>query len=129
MDVQAKVSEFHETFGAPLGKVPALIPFTRATLRYNLIGEELNEFYEAMCQNDIVGIADALGDLAYVVYGAAIEYGIQLDEVIREIHASNMSKLGGDGEPVYRADGKILKGPNYWGPKLDVVLEAQGWNG
>ena len=128
MDVQQKVSEFHEAFGAPVGKKPELIPIERAALRYDLIQEELSEFADEIATGNLVGIADALGDLAYVVYGAAVEYGIQLDEVIREIHASNMSKLGDDGEPVYRADGKILKGPGYWAPRLDVVLEAQGWD-
>lgn len=127
MNVQQKVTDFHEAFDAPVGKTPALIPTERAELRYELMVEELDEFFAAMHQNDLVGIADALGDLAYVVYGAAVEYGIQLDDVIREIHESNMSKLGEDGLPIHRADGKVLKGPGYWAPRLDVVLEAQGW--
>lgn len=128
MDVQQRVTNFHEAFDAPVGKSPALIPTERAMLRYDLIQEELSEFADEIANGNLVGIADALGDLAYVVYGAAVEYGIQLDEVIREIHNSNMSKLGEDNLPVHRSDGKILKGPNYWAPRLDVVLEAQGWS-
>lgn len=71
---------------------------------------------------DIVGAADALGDLSYVVDGFALEAGIPLDEVITEIHASNMSKLGEDGEPIFRGDGKVLKGPNFREPDITSVI-------
>lgn len=129
MSVQSKVREFHETFGAPVGTVPALIHKERADLRVALIDEELDELRDAILDADLVGVADALGDLAYVVYGAAVEYGIDLDKVITEIHASNMSKLDENGEPIYREDGKIMKSDSYWPPRLDIVLEEQGYRG
>lgn len=119
------VREFHEAFGTPVGDRPALISPDRASLRRALIAEELDELAEAQLMGDLVAIADALGDLAYVVYGAAIEYGIDLDAVVAEIHRSNMTKLGDDGKPIYRADGKVLKGPHYEPPSLARVLEVQ----
>lgn len=69
-----------------------------------------------------VEIADALGDLVYVIYGFALEMGYDLRAVIKEIHASNMTKLGEDGKPIYREDGKVLKGPNYVKPNIPAVL-------
>ena len=126
-NVQAMVQEFHETFAHPVRLTPGLIDEKRGDFRAFLIEEELPELTDAIAAGDLVEIADALGDIAYFVYGAAVEYGIDLDAVIRGIHASNMSKLGEDGEPIYREDGKILKGENYWHPRLDVVLEGQGW--
>lgn len=126
MSVQGKVREFHETFGAPIAETPRLIHKKRATLRADLIREELDEFEDAILDADLVGVADALGDLAYVVYGAAVEYGIDLNEVIGEIHRSNMSKLDENGEPIYREDGKILKGPGFFEPRLAEKLERQG---
>lgn len=92
-------------------------------LRYDLIAEELAEFLTAQVDNDVVGIADALADLLYVVYGAAHTYGIPIDAIFSEVHRSNMSKLGDDGRPVLRpADGKVMKGPNYSAPALEPIL-------
>lgn len=118
------VREFHETFGAPIREVPnADIPPAEARLRFALIDEELGEYFEAINAKDIVEIADALGDLLYVVYGAALTYGIDLDAVVDEIHDSNMSKLGEDGKPIYReGDMKVLKGPNFRQPDIARVL-------
>ena len=127
MNIQALVQEFHETFGHPVALTPGLIPKERAAFRVSLIEEELQELKDAIEAGDLVEIADALGDLEVVVNGTALEYGIRMPEVVREIHASNMSKLGEDGEPIYREDGKILKGANFWHPRIDVVLEGQGW--
>lgn len=126
MSIQNKVREFHETFGAPVAETPRLILKDRADLRVELIREETDELRDAILDADLVGVADALGDLAYVVYGAAVEYGIDLNEVIGEIHRSNMSKLDENGEPIYREDGKILKGPGFFEPRLAEVLEGQG---
>lgn len=96
-------------------------------LRYDLIAEELDEFFEAQEDHDVVGIADALADLLYVVYGAAHTYGIPIDAIFREVHRSNMSKLGDDGRPVLRpADGKVMKGPNYSPPSLGPILGIEG---
>lgn len=124
MGVQQLVTEFHQAFELPIGSTPALLDGDRTGLRYELIREELEELAEAQNETDIVGIADALADLAYVVFGAAVEYGIDLDAVIAEVHRSNMTKLGLDGKPVYRADGKVMKGVGYEPPEIGRVLEA-----
>ena len=94
---------------------------TRA-LRYELIREELEELHEAFGAKDIVEVADALADLLYVVYGAGHAFGIDLDECFLEVHRSNMSKLGEDGKPVKRFDGKIMKGPGFFAPDLESIL-------
>ena len=91
-------------------------------LRYALIAEELNEFVDAMKQEDLVEVADALTDLLYVVYGAGHAFGIDLDKCFDEVQRSNMSKLGEDGKPMYRDDGKVMKGPNFSEPQLEECL-------
>ena len=117
------VKEFHETFGHPVADEPnADVNSDREDLRLDLIAEEFNELETAVAAKDIVAIADALGDLEYVINGMALEYGIDLPAVVREIHRSNMTKLGPDGKPIYRADGKILKGEGYEPPNLEAVL-------
>lgn len=121
------VREFHDTFGHPVADAPGPIPDDRAWLRYDLIAEELGELFQAITDGDMVEIADALTDLKYVVEGASLEWGIPLDDCLSEVHASNMSKLGEDGKPIYRDDGKILKGPNFWEPDLESVLKNAGW--
>ncbi len=120
--LMAQVQEFHEVFGHPILITPTLAPENRAKLRIELIREELQEFIEAIEEGDIVKVADSLGDLAYVVAGAGHEFGIPLDLVVEEIHRSNMSKLGADGKPIYRDDGKSLKGPNYTPPDIASIL-------
>lgn len=121
------VTEFHRTYGQPVAKTPALIDHERFLLRLNLIEEELDEFVHAAVDYDLTGIADALGDLIYVVIGAALEYGIPIDEVVTEIHRSNLSKLDENGKPIYRkSDGKVLKGPNYSPPVLKPILYPNG---
>ena len=118
-----QVEEFHRVFGLPIIEKPSLAPEERYRLRYSLIFEELCEFADAIRDEDIVAVADALGDLIYVVIGAALEYGIPLDDVVDEIHRSNMSKLDENGKPIYReSDGKVLKGENYSPPNLEEVL-------
>ena len=117
------VEEFHRTYGVPVRSTdnPSIIS-ERAGLRHSLIAEEFNEFEDALHDNDIVEVADALADLIYVIYGTALEFGIPLDEVLAEVHRSNMSKLGSDGKPIYREDGKVIKGPNYFQPDIRGVL-------
>lgn len=117
-----QVLEFHHTFGSPYRNKPTLISNDEANLRYELLREELNELMMAMNNHDLVEIADALGDILYVTYGAAIQYGIPLDDVVDEIHRSNMTKLD-NGKVVKRSDGKILKGPNYEPPNIRRVLK------
>lgn len=117
-----KVGEFMSTFGQECKLKPENPDIEIQALRYDLIKEELQELWEAQCQNDLIGVADALTDLLYVVYGAGHAYGINLDTCFNEVHASNMSKLGADGKPIYREDGKVLKGPNFFEPNLQDVL-------
>lgn len=96
-------------------------------LRDQLLTEELNEFYEALDARDFVELADALGDILYIVYGTAAAYGIPIDLVFKEIHRSNMTKLGDDGKPIYNEYGKVMKGPNYTPPDIEAVLTKAGF--
>ena len=116
------VGEFMETFGQDVKFTPNLGDKDLQQLRYDLIAEELGELKEALCKQDEVDVADALTDLLYVVYGAGHAFGLNLDKCFDEVHASNMSKLGEDGRPIYREDGKVLKGPKYFKPMLEAVL-------
>ena len=117
-----KVENFMLAFGQDIKVSPELADFNTAELRLDLINEEVQELSIAIDNDDIVEIADALTDILYVVYGAGHAYGIDLDECFNEVHDSNMSKLGEDGRPIYRADGKVLKGPDYFPPDLAGVL-------
>lgn len=116
------VREFHRAFGQQVATVPTFADGSVEDLRFELITEEFSELADALRKRNIVEVADALTDLAYVVYGMADIYGIDLDACFREVHRSNMSKLGEDGKPILRADGKFLKGPNYSPPDLKTVL-------
>ncbi len=116
------VAEFMRAFEQDVYSNPTLRdPQTRA-LRHELIREELEELDEAMREKDTIEVADALTDLLYVVYGAGHAFGIDLDACFLEVHRSNMSKLGEDGNPVKRSDGKIMKGPGFFAPNLESVL-------
>jgi predicted HAD superfamily Cof-like phosphohydrolase len=117
-----QVQEFHNKFDVPVACVPTLIPSERSELRLNLIEEEFTELIEAVHEGDIVGIADALADLSYVISGAAHEFGIPLDAVIDEVHRSNMTKVWSDGTVHRREDGKILKPPTYSPANVEAVL-------
>ena len=117
-----KVENFMRAFGQEIKPAPELAEFNTAELRVELISEELDELCTAIDNDDIVEIADALTDLLYVIYGAGHAYGIDLDECFNEVHDSNMSKLGEDGKPIYREDGKVLKGPDYFAPDLEKVM-------
>jgi len=112
-----------EAFGQEVHCEPTLRDRETRSLRVELIQEELEELQNGLDSRDIVEVADALTDLLYVVYGAGHAFGIDLDECFAEVHESNMSKLGENGRPIYREDGKVLKGPNYFPPNLeDIVL-------
>lgn len=121
------VLQFHQAFGLPGAATPrqAAVPAALAELRIALLVEEVQEFADATRSGDLVALADALADIAYVTYGAALTYGIDLDAVLREIHRANMSKLGPDGRPVLRGDGKVLKSVTYRPPNVEAVLAGQ----
>lgn len=119
------VQKFHETFGLGVGDKPtAKLSEELITLRYNLLIEENKEYLEAAKNNDLVEVADALGDMLYVIFGTILEHGLQgkMEAIFDEIQRSNMSKMGDDGKPVYREDGKIMKGPDYFEPNLKSIL-------
>ena len=120
------VYKFHSTFGLGIKNEPtANIGTERNLLRYNLMKEENEEYLEATETNNLVEVADALGDMLYILCGTIIEHGMQhkIEEVFNEIQRSNMSKLGDDGNPIYREDGKVLKGPNYFKPNIEKILK------
>ncbi len=118
-----KVNIFMDAFGQEVKRSPEFPDLDTVALRYELIKEELQELFVAMAEKDIVEVADALTDILYVTYGAGHAFGIDLDACFREVQRSNMSKLGEDGKPIYREDGKILKGPDYSEPDLKKVLD------
>ena len=121
------VKKFHESFKirysntniADLGK-------EKNKLRYNLMAEENLEYLEAANNGDLVEVADALGDMLYILCGTIIEHGLhdKIEEVFNEIQRSNMSKLGDNGQPIFREDGKVLKGPNYFKPNISKILNS-----
>ena len=120
------VHKFHTAFGLWIKNEPtANIGTAKNLLRFNLMKEENEEYLEAANANDLVEVADALGDMLYILAGTIIEHGMQykIAEVFDEIQRSNMSKLGEDGHPIFREDGKVLKGPNYFKPNIGEILE------
>ena len=116
------VKQFMEAFGQEVKNLPALPDHKTQALRLELIIEEVEELFDAHDEQDMVKLADALTDILYVVYGFGHALGIDLDRCFRHVHYSNMSKLGRDGKPIYREDGKVMKGPNYWAPKLEEII-------
>ncbi len=122
----AAVKSFHEAFGLGVKESPtAELTLQKNLLRYKLMREENEEYLDAANNKDLVEVADALGDMLYILCGTIIEHGMQykIEEVFNEIQKSNMSKLGADGKPIYREDGKVLKGPNYFRPDLKSILD------
>ena len=122
----AAVSQFHKAFGLGKKESPAAnLGIKKNLLRYELMREENEEYLEAANNDDLVEVADALGDMLYILCGTIIEHGMQhkIEEVFNEIQRSNMSKLGADGKPIYREDGKVLKGPNYFKPDIKQILD------
>ena len=123
---KAAVHEFHSAFGLGIENSPTVdLGIKKNLLRYELMREENEEYLEAANNGDLVEVADALGDMLYILCGTIIEHGMQdkIEEVFNEIQRSNMSKLGADGKPIYREDGKVLKGPNYFKPNIKEILE------
>ena len=119
------VTVFHKAFGLGVNDTPTTdIDESTMNLRFSLMDEENKEYLEAIKNNDIVEVADALGDMLYILCGTIITHGMQhvIDQVFEEIQSSNMSKLGSDGKPIYREDGKVLKGPNYFRPDIAKIL-------
>ena len=115
------VKKFMKTFGQEVKEKAEFL--TKITsLRYDLIREELEELREAIDNNDIKEVADALTDILYVTYGAGHAFGINLDKCFEEVQSSNMSKLGKDGKPIYNEKGKVMKGPNYFEPDLNKFV-------
>ena len=113
-----KVGTFMKTFSQEVKTKPSFSTDKINKLRIDLIKEELNELKEAMDNNDLLEVADALTDILYVTYGAGHAFGIDLDMCFDEVQNSNMSKLGENGEPIYNESGKVMKGPNYFKPDL-----------
>ena len=120
------VTEFHKAFGLSVEYKPkADLSSDITELRYNLMKEENEEYLQAVKSNDLIEIGDALGDMLYILCGTILSHGMQykISEVFEEIQLSNMSKLGADGKPIYREDGKVLKGPSYFKPDIKSILE------
>ena len=121
-----QVKEFADTFNIEYSNdMNANIDESIIDLRFRLMQEENLEYLEAAKNKDIVEIADALGDILYILCGTILTHGLQhkIVEVFDEIQRSNMSKLDANGKPVFREDGKILKGPNYFQPKIKEILD------
>ena len=119
------VTEFHTAFKIGFSETPiADLGESKKLLRFNLMKEENEEYLEAVQNNDLVEIADALGDMMYILCGTIIEHGLQhkIEAVFDEIQRSNMSKLDEDGKPIYREDGKVMKGPNYFKPDFSKLI-------
>ena len=118
----SKVGTFMKTFGQEVKTSPSLSTDKINKLRIELIKEELDELTEAMKNNDLLEVADALTDILYVTYGAGHAFGIDLDKCFDEVQNSNMSKLGENGKPIYNDAGKVMKGPKYFKPDLSKFV-------
>lgn len=122
------VQDFHDAFDIGYSNEPiAKLTDKKIKLRFDLMAEENEEYIEAAKDNDLVEVADALGDMLYILCGTILEHGMQhkIEEVFNEIQRSNMSKLGADGKPIYREDGKVMKGPNYFKPNISEILKSK----
>lgn len=119
------VEEFHNAFSVENASEPTRVKKRIGELRWKLMREENDEYLEACHKKDLIGIADALGDQLYILCGTILTHGMQhiIEDVFNEIHASNMSKLGEDGKPIFREDGKVLKGPKYFRPDLTKFIK------
>ena len=119
------VKDFHDAFLQSNAHTPTFLDVDTFHLRYRLMEEENVEYVEACINEDLTGIADALGDQLYILCGTILKHGLQhkIEEIFDEIHRSNMSKLGPDGKPIHREDGKILKGPDYFKPDISKFLK------
>ena len=120
-----KVKKFMKTFGQEVKEKPEFPSERITSLRYDLIKEELEELQDAIDKKDIKEVADALTDILYVTYGAGHAFGIDLDKCFQEVQNSNMSKLGSDGKPIYNEFGKVMKGPKYFKPNLEKLINER----
>ena len=118
------VKNFMETYGQEIKNKSEFPNEKIIKLRIALIQEELDELKEAIKNNDIIEVADALTDILYVTYGAGHSFGIDLDQCFSEVQRSNMSKLDKDGKPIFNEKGKVMKGPNYFQPNLKKFLNT-----
>lgn len=116
------IRQFHDAYGHTVNEIPTLIPAGELMMRKRLIDEEGRELFDAIDSGNLEHIAKEAADLVYVVVGACISFGIPFTQVLKEVHRSNMSKLGADGMPIYRDDGKVLKGPNYKPASIEGVF-------
>ena len=122
------VALFHQSFGLGVShQMKANLGVEKNRLRFNLMDEENQEYLQAAEENNLIEVADALGDMLYILCGTILEHGLQhkIEEVFEEIQRSNMSKLGANGRPIYRDDGKVLKGPNYFKPDIEKILQLR----
>lgn len=125
MNIEKALKEFHSTYHLPIGESPEDFQnLDRADrmLRIRLLKEEMREYMAAESDNNLIEVADALADIVYIAVGTAVAYGIPFNEVFREVHGSNMSKLDDNGQPIYRQDGKVMKGDNYYEPNIAGIL-------
>jgi predicted HAD superfamily Cof-like phosphohydrolase len=118
-----KVKMFMNTYGQEIRDKASFPNKKIVQLRIDLIQEELNELKDAIIDNDIIEVADALTDILYVTYGAGHSFGINLDKCFDEVQDSNMSKLDENKQPIYSENGKVMKGPNYYPPNLKKIIE------
>ena len=119
------VCTFHDSFGIKNNYTPTeKVSEDVVLLRHRLMAEENEEYLQACKNGDLVEIADALGDMMYILCGTILSHGLQdkIEHVFEEIQKSNMSKLGSDGKPIYREDGKIMKGPDYFKPDIKKII-------
>lgn len=119
------VAEFHKAFGLNVRQKPTTnLSDALITLRFKLMEEENSEYLQAARDKNLTEVADALGDMLYILCGTIIEHGLQhkIEEVFNEIHRSNMSKLDENGKPIYREDGKVMKGANYFPPDIQKII-------
>lgn len=124
----AAVTKFHEVYRIPYAVQPTTdVDPQLIALRHRLMAEENEEYLEAALAGNLVEVADALGDMLYILCGTMITHGMQdkIEDVFREIQRSNLSKLGADGQPIYREDGKVMKGPNYFKPDIATILAGR----
>jgi len=117
---------FQSAYGSTRNSKPTLLSEDDYSLRYRLGKEELIEYLDACKNNDLVEVTDALADQLYILLGTMVAHGMSeiIEDVFDEVHRSNMSKLGEDGKPIYREDGKVLKGPNFTPPNIEQFLTA-----
>ncbi|MDB4105296.1 nucleoside triphosphate pyrophosphohydrolase family protein [Salibacteraceae bacterium] len=120
------VKDFHNAFKIKNNESPTIdIDDKSILLRYKLMREENEEYLEAAQEGDLVEVADALGDMLYILCGTILSHGMQykIAEVFEEIQRSNMSKLDKDGQPIYREDGKVMKSDLYFKPNIQNILD------